>query len=301
MKILVTGIRGQVGQVFLNAFGDDFEIVGLSREEGNFKNIEIMNWPSDKKSFKNLLEDLDITHIVHLAGQSSVSFSFNSPKETYESNVILTNKIINAIENSKTKPYLYVALSSEMYGASSRLPITSKTPVNPISPYGFSKAIVKYNIDYHRMYNNLKIGGGITFNHESEFRDNRFFLKSLIHQSINVKKGIQEKVILGNLSVARDFSDAYDVCSAIKKFLELKYNGNLVICSGKAISLKKIQEYVFNRLHLNSCDLINSSELFRENEIMCNYGDISEMKEILKWEPKSDIYSVIERIIERAL
>ncbi|MDB4167638.1 GDP-mannose 4,6-dehydratase [Polaribacter sp.] len=301
MIILITGITGQVGKVFVNIIKpNDNKIIGLTRDINNssLPGVDLYLWPKNKNEFSKFILDKKITHIVHLAGQSSVSSSFEEPSKTFNSNVILTNLILSSLESIKNPPFVYVALSSEMFGNPKSLPIREDTERNPTSPYAHSKSIVYDMISYYRKYSNIEICGGITFNHESEFRDNRFFLKSLIQQSLNVYKGKSNKVVLGNLSVSRDFSDANDVVKAIYMILKNKKNKNFIICSGKSITLKDIQEYVFNRLRLPEEVLDISPSLIRNLEIKRNYGDSSKIKEELGWCPESSIFKVIDRIID---
>jgi GDPmannose 4,6-dehydratase len=103
-----------------------------------------------------------------------------------------------------------------MYGRVKSMPIALETPMHPISPYGVSNFMIT---TYRESYD-LFVCNGVLFNHESYLRSNNFFVKKVIRDSISIKNGKLDKLIVGNLNVKRDFGYAPKYVEAMWKILQ---------------------------------------------------------------------------------
>ena len=103
---------------------------------------------------------------------------------------------------------------------------------------------------------------------------------------------------MGNLNVARDFSDVRDVVRAYRMVLESDDCSQIYnICSGKATSLKSILEYITS-LSEQPVDVDVNQKLIRpvENDIIC--GDHSKITNQLRWNPEIDIKDTIKELFD---
>ena len=181
------------------------------------------------------------------------------------------------------------------------MPINIKTTMQPISPYGVSKMASYYMAKTFRHCFKLFICNGILFNHESFLRNKNYFIKKIIRDSIEIKNGKLDKLVVGNLDLKRDFGFAPKYIEAMWKILQQQTPCDILICSGKPVVLRDIVEYVFNKLHINKNLIFESKELFRLNEIYEIYGDNSDAKKKLDWQYDLSFYDVLDVLIKEEI
>ena len=217
-KALICGISGQDG-AYLSQFllNKKYEVCGASRDAqisafGNLKYLgidkQISFYSMALNDFRSVLQVLTKVHpdeIYNLAGQSSVGLSFELPVETLESISVGTLNLLEAIRFLNMPIKLYNAGSSEIFGNTNGLQADETTPFRPRSPYAVAKAAAFWEVANYREAYNLFTCTGILFNHESPLRPERFVTQTIVKAACRIASGIEEKLQLGNISVARDW------------------------------------------------------------------------------------------------
>ena len=311
---IITGISGQDGPYLAKLLLEkNYKVVGTVRSYrcANSKNFEYLGIEKDV-----MLEELDLLdmanviriiqkhkpdEIYNLAAQSSVGLSFDQPLGTFSFNTTSVNNLLESIRLFSPLTKLYQASSSEMYGRVKTMPIGLETPMHPISPYGVSKMASYFMITTYRESYNLFVCNGVLFNHESYLRSNNFFVKKVIRDSIAIRNGKLDKLIVGNLNVKRDFGYAPKYVEAMWKILQSNKADDFIICSGKSILLKDIVEYVFEKLGLDKNLIVENRDFFRPNEIEEIYGDNSKAKKDLNWEYDFSFFDVLDILIDEEI
>ncbi len=150
---------------------------------------------------------------------------------------------------------------------------------------------------YREIYH-LNSATGILFNHESPLRDERFVIKKIINTSIKIKKGMKEKLILGDITIKRDWGYAEEYVEAMQLINRSKSNKDYIVCTGKSHSLQSIIATIFRKLELNWNDHIEiSKDLYRSNEIDKSSGNPESINKDLGWKAKVNIDEVIQKLI----
>jgi len=311
---IITGISGQDGPYLAKLLLEKgYKVIGTLRSYrcANNKSFEYLGIEKDL-----ILEELDLLdmanviriiqkykpdEIYNLAAQSSVGLSFDQPMGTFSFNTTSVNNLLESIRLFSPTTKLYQASSSEMYGRVKTLPISLETPMNPISPYGVSKMASYFMVKTYREAYDLFACNGVLFNHESYLRSNNFFVKKVIRDSIAIKNGKLDKLIIGNLNVKRDFGYAPKYVEAMWKMLQLDKADDFIICSGKSILLRDIVEYVFEKLGLDKSLIVENKDFFRPNEIEEIYGDNSKAKKYLKWDYEISFFDVLDILIDEEM
>lgn len=152
MRILITGITGFVGShlaeylLNLNAGQQIYGICRWRSPKDNLADIyhKIVLLEADLLDLSALvrvMKEIKPSIIFHLAAQSYVLTSFNSPIQTLWSNVIGTANLLEAIRIMEIDPVIHICSSSEVYGQVSEkdVPIKETCPFRPASPYAVSK------------------------------------------------------------------------------------------------------------------------------------------------------------------
>ena len=88
-----------------------------------------------------------------------------------------------------------------------------------LNPYGCVK-VFGYNIVRHyRFAHNLFACNGILFNHESPRRGPNFVTNKVVKSAVEIKKGLKDKLLLGNLHAYRDWGHSKDYVRAMHMIL----------------------------------------------------------------------------------
>ncbi|MBU1927527.1 GDP-mannose 4,6-dehydratase [bacterium] len=311
---IITGISGQDGPYLAKLLLEKgYKVVGTVRSYrcANNKNFEYLGIEKEVK-----LEELDLLdmanviriiqkykpdEIYNLAAQSSVGLSFDQPLGTFSFNTTSVNNLLESIRLFSPSTKLYQASSSEMYGRVKTMPISLETPMHPISPYGVSKMASYFMVTTYRESYDLFVCNGVLFNHESYLRSNNFFVKKVIRDSIAIKNGKLDKLVVGNLNVKRDFGYAPKYVEAMWKMMQLDQADDFIICSGESILLRDIVEYIFTKMDIDKSLIIEDKSLLRPNEIEDIYGDNTKAKEILDWDYDYSFFKILDLLIDEEI
>lgn len=314
-KALIIGISGQDGS-YLAEFllNKNYEVYGTSRDAdlstfSGLKKLGIYNKVKlssmsliDFRSVMQTILQIVPDEIYNLAGQSSVGLSFLQPVETLESISIGTLNILEVLRFHKLPTRFYNASSSECFGDTKGKSANEETPFMPRSPYAVAKATAFWQVANYREAYNLFACSGVLFNHESPLRPKRFVTKKIVESVCGIAKGKQEKLVLGNVSIKRDWGWAPDFVEAMYLILQQDKPEDFVIATGKNLSLEEFVEKAFSYFNLNYRDYTTyDNSLFRPSDISESLGDPSKAAKILKWKAKYLADDVIKMMIEHQL
>jgi GDPmannose 4,6-dehydratase len=311
---IISGISGQDG-AYLSALllKNNYRVIGLIRNKqqtslqglaylGISENIELITCDLlDKQSLISIIEKYEPDEIYNLAAQSSVSVSFEKPIATFEFNTISVFNFLEAIKTINPKIKFYQASSSEMCGKVNQLPITENSILHPLSPYATSKVAAHFTCINYREGYGMYVACGILFNHESYLRSENFFVKKVLQQSINISRGKQDIIEVGNIDIKRDFGYSPQYVEAMYKMLQQENASDYLVCSGQSISLREIIYYVFDALSIPKDKCIVNPKLYRPNEILDIYGDNTKAKNELNWQYEYSFYQVLDLLLAEEL
>ncbi|MFH1461685.1 MAG: GDP-mannose 4,6-dehydratase [bacterium] len=309
---LITGITGQDGAYLSKLLLEkDYKIFGFVRSNDDYSKLEflkikekiifvqvdLLNFDAVKSNIDKIKSD----EIYNFAAQSSVGLSYKEPYNTINFNFNSTLNLLETIRISNLKIKMFQASSSEMYGKQENLPITEDSKFNPLNPYAMSKALSHQICEQYRNTYNLYVSCGIMFNHESVLRGDNFFVKKVIRESLEIKNGKREFLVVGNLNTKRDFGFAPEYVKAMWLMLQQDRADDFVIASGQSISLQDIVYYVFDKLEISRDKIKVDKSLLRPVEVEDSYGDASKAKRVLGWEYEINFYQVLDLLMEEEL
>src|SRR6202521_3803877 len=216
---MVTGAEGFIGShlvKFLQAKA--WKVVGGYQMKGSNSFPKLANLRfvqcdlRDRKQVAQLLKRYQPTHVFHLGAQSLPTVSWTDPVGTFESNIMGSLHVFEAVRHMNRSPIVVSACSSAEYGhvPAAAIPVGEEQTLRPLHPYGISKVCLdllarEYFLDYKIPAVNLRLfnttGPGKTDDAPSDF----------VRQLVRIKKGLQEPVIeVGNLKPRRAFLDVQD-------------------------------------------------------------------------------------------
>lgn len=316
-KAFITGITGQDGSYlaeFLLQKG--YEVHGLIRRSSsistgridniyNHENLKLHYGDlSDAGRLTTLLAIILPDEVYNLGAQSHVKVSFDMPEYSMDIDATGTLRLLEAIRAvglEKTCKF-YQASSSEMYGKVVEIPQTEKTPFYPRSPYGCAKVASYWlTVNYRESYDMFACNG-ILFNHESPRRGETFVTRKITRAATRIKLGLQDELVLGNLSASRDWGFASDYVEAMWLMLQHDKPDDYVVATGETHSVQEFCDLVFTKLDLDYNKYVRIDEkYYRPAEVDILLGDPTKAKQQLGWSPKFSFNGLIDMMIESDL
>jgi GDPmannose 4,6-dehydratase len=313
-KTLMTGISGQDGSYlaeFLLEKG--YEVHGILRrvalDDQQKRLNRINNIFSEVHLHSASLESYGVLHNVidavrldecyHLAAQTFVSYSFEDEFSTLNSNINGTLNMLNAIKDRVPSCRFYFAGSSEMYGEVEEIPQTENTRFHPRSPYGISK-VVGFDLtrNFRESYG-IFACNGILFNHESPRRGFEFVTRKITDKVAQIKCGLANELILGNLDAKRDWGYAKDYVKAMWLMLQQETPDDYVIATGETHTVREFAEIAFDCVGLDYKKYVKIDQnLYRPAEVNILLGDASKSKQKLGWQPEVKFAALVKLMVE---
>lgn len=235
-KILITGVTGFTGRYLaekLAAAGR--EIHGTIHGEADAVVPGVSQLHSvdigDPEAVARLVSELRPQQVVHLAAISFVAHS--DVREMYRTNVLGTRNLLDALARHTSPEAVILASSANIYGNAREGILDEGVPPAPANDYGVTKAASEL---IARQYSGrVPLIVARPFNYTGRGQSPKFLIAKIVD---HVRRRVPE-IELGNLDVARDFSDVRGVVDAYARLLDAPaaVGGTFNICSGRATSL----------------------------------------------------------------
>jgi GDP-4-dehydro-6-deoxy-D-mannose reductase len=291
---LVTGAEGFIGShmvKFLSAKG--WNVAGLHflngiSHSGKLKNIEFAQCDlRNGQRVTQIVSKYQPTHIFHFAAQSFPTVSWADPVYTFDTNIMGSLYLFEAVRHLRRRPAIVSACSSAEYGnvPASAIPVTEEQPLKPLHPYGISKVCLdllarEYFLDFAVPALNVRLfnttGPGKTNDAPSDF----------VRQLVAIKKGLQQPVIeVGNLKPYRAFLDVSDTVrgfylAAMKGKRGESYN----LCATKTHRIEDVLRTAI-RLSAVSPEIRQAPRLMRPSDEKIIFGSTRKIRRDTGWKP----------------
>lgn len=288
-----------------------YRVVGTSRDAAmsSFTNLSrlgvrdrmtiMSSTLTDFRSLIRVLLEVEPDEIYNLSGQSSVGLSFEQPAEALESVAFGTLNLLEAIRMLKRPARFYNASSSECFGEILGEPADEGTPFRPRSPYGVAKAAAFWQVSSYREAYGLYACSGILFNHESPLRPERFVTQKVVAAACRIAAGSKERLVLGDLSVRRDWGWAPEYVEAMWRMLQQDKPTDYVICTGETNPLSAFVEEAFAAVGLRAADHVDQDpKLFRPADLRSSVGSPAKARDELGWVAKLKMRDVVRAMVD---
>ena len=242
LKLLITGGLGFIGSSLVDSLTKrNHKIKILTKtlsKKDNIKNsrkkveIEKINLTNFKR-LGHIIEKFKPNVIIHLAGNTSHSKSFEKPLDDIESNSKTTLFMLEKIKELGLSCKFVLGSTFIVIGKPTKLPVTEDTPCNPTTIYGTNRLASEHFCRiYHDVYGLDTVIFRITnsYGPREQVIPTKNAVNFLIHEALYRKK----ISIYNKGKFFRDFIYIDDVVSAINVILKKGRSGELYwISSGK--------------------------------------------------------------------
>jgi GDPmannose 4,6-dehydratase len=313
-KALVFGISGQDGSYLAELLlENDYEVYGMVRrnsvpehQDTRLDHLsglitteygDLLDTGSIDKMIKNIQPD----EIYNLAAQSHVGISSEIPRFTIQVNTLGALNVLESCRVNCPTARFYQASSSEMFGNCVDKDGFQRetTLMHPVSPYGCSKLFAYSLVRHYRRAYKMFVCNGILFNHESPRRGSNFVTQKVAKAAVEIKLGLRDKLVLGNLDTHRDWSHAKDMVRGMHMIMNHSEPDDIVLASMQAHSIRDLCIYAFKKLGLDYQKyVVQDAKYMRPEELKFLKGDSTKARTILKWQPEYTFETLLDDMVD---
>ena len=314
-RALITGITGQDGAYLSRLLLDKgYRVYGLVarrsrealwrlRELGVEQDVTLLTGDvTDISWLLRALEEAEPAEFYNFAAQSLVTKSWDLPTVTAQVTGMAVVNALEAIRCTDPKVRFYQASSSEIFGTASQPVLDEATAFHPRSPYGAAKAFAHWLTVNYRESHGLHASSGILFNHESPLRGTEFVTRKITLAAARIRRGLQQKLPLGNLEAKRDWGFAGDYVDAIWRMLQQDVADDYVIATGRATSVREFCRLAFAHAGLDYERHVEiDPSLLRPADIGALLGNAAKAKRALGWSSRTSLEALVAMMVEADL
>jgi len=244
---------------------------------------------ADPFSMDRLIGGVKPDRIFHLAAQSYVPGSQNSPAATLQLNIMGELNILEAVRIHRVDPLIQIAGSSEEYGLvyPHEVPIKETNPLRPLSPYAVSKVAQEMLALQYFWSHNIKTIVTRGFNHAGPRRGHVFFTSQFAKQIAEIEKGLKPPILyVGDLTSKRDLTDVRDIVRAYWLALEKGEPGEAYnVGSGVTREVGEVLKMMLGMTNAE-IEVKEDPARFRPSDVKLLLADVSKFKALTGWEPR---------------
>ncbi|MEO0073544.1 MAG: GDP-mannose 4,6-dehydratase, partial [candidate division WOR-3 bacterium] len=264
--ILVTGGCGFIGSNFIRYWFDrhpDWRILNLDllTYAGSPDNIpdRILGDRDRYEFWYGNIGNPDLTSalvsrsqlVVHFAAESHVARSLYDNRVFFETDVLGTHAVANAVVKHKDTVELFVHIStSEVYGTAVTEPMTEEHPLNPMSPYAAAKAGAD-----RLVYSYIQTYGipATIIRPFNQYGPNQHLEKAVPRFVTCALRG-RPLELHGGGAASRDWMFVEDLCRRIEQVIYRRDRevGEIInIGSGEAVSVRDVARTILRLLNMS--------------------------------------------------
>lgn len=278
-RTLVTGAAGFTGRYLAHALAErGHEVHGLVHmHEPELADIVRAHEAdlTDQDALQKVVAEVRPDHVVHLAAIAFVAHG--DIEQMYRTNVVGTRQLLDALAESPATPSsVLIASSANIYGNAREGVLDESVPPAPANDYGVSKVATEYVAQLYA--SRLPITVLRPFNYTGRGQSIDFLLPKIVAHA----RARAPVIELGNLDVARDFSDVRTVAAAYAKLLTepAAVGETFNICSGRAVSLREVVEMV-SELSGHPLEVSVNPAFVRANEVRTLCGSPDKLEKVI--------------------
>ncbi|MBA7559308.1 GDP-6-deoxy-D-mannose reductase [subsurface metagenome] len=296
MRILITGIAGFAGRHLTTYLTteDNHEILGIDL---NFKNFNSDNYSgkielleadlTDRQRIFSIIKKFKPQQVYHLAAQSSVSYSWENPVETFRINVFGGINILEGLKNFCPCCKILMVCTAEEYGEidNEDKAIDENFRIYPQNPYAISKSALDFFSSVYYGAYKLPVYISRSFNHIGPGQSERFVVSDFARQIALIESGSQHPVIsVGNLQSQRDFLDVRDAVKAYNYIINKGSEGQVYnVCSGQKQKISDLLDILVSLSTRSDIKVKVDRSKLRAIDVKIMYGDNSKLKARTGW------------------
>lgn len=316
-KILVTGGAGYIGSHVVRQLGEAGEDVVIldnlttGIEDAVLFGELIIGDTGDKACVEKILQEHNISTVMHFAAHTIVPESVTNPLKYYGNNTCSTRNLLECCQKYGVNQFVFSSTAA-VYGEPEELPVTEETPTAPINAYGTSKLMSEMMMRDLAFATDFKYVALRYFNvagsdPESRIGQNTPNATLLIKVAVEVAIGKRPGISIFGTDYPtpdgtgiRDYIHVEDLASAHLKALEYlrkpESDSITLNCGyGHGFSVREVLDTVQK---INGAPIQITEEPRRAGDPPELIANASKVRQILDWKPE---YDNLEMIVQSSL
>lgn len=296
-RVLITGANGFTGEHMAERLArDGHELFSLAHHSNEPASPHVSAaWAADLRdlpALTGILAELRPERVVHLAAIANVAHGDAS--ELYSSNIVGTRNLLQALCASGTAPEaVLIASSANIYGNRREGVLTEDMAPAPANDYGVTKVACELLAQVYA--DRLPIITVRPFNYTGRGQSEDFLIPKIIAHVRNRAPVIE----LGNIHVARDFSDVRAVVDAYARLLDspAAIGQTLNVCSGQARSLGEVLDLA-ERISGHHLEVRVNPDFVRSDEVKSLCGSRVRLEGVIGPVPMPDLAETVTWMLD---
>src|SRR5947209_1573033 len=305
MRALITGVGGFVGRhlvAHLLEEGDNVCGLGRAADVSGIGSIGVFQADlSDRSAVTRVIREAQPEAVYHLAAQSSPAESLADPWATIGNNLLAQINLFEALLSSGQRPRVLVIGSSDEYGKvePEDVPTHEDVPLRPTTPYAVSKVGQDVMGFQYFAQHGLPVVRVRPFNHTGPGQDARFVMPSFARQLAEIEQGEREPVLrVGNLDVARDFTDVRDMVCAYRLALVAGVPGDVYnLGRGRSVRLTDMVDELISLCRVPVQTRVDQT-LLRPSDVPRQEADTRKFTALTGWQPRIAWHTTLRDTLE---
>lgn len=297
LKALITGVDGFTGRylaIELQRAG--YEVFGLvykplAEDIPGVKSVYACDL-CDMANLSRIVAEIQPDVVAHLAAIAFVAHG--DVDAIYQTNLLGARNLLESLVClNKPLRSVLIASSANIYGNTAGGVLDENTPPSPANDYAVSKLAMEYMAKLYQ--SRLPITIVRPFNYTGVGQSESFLLPKIVNH-IRRKASVIE---LGNLHVARDFSDVRMVVQYYRRLLEspAAVGETFNVCSGQAYTLDEVLAMVRTLADYNFEVRVNPA-FVRANEVKILIGNRSKLDALVGSVANIELIDTLRWMIE---
>jgi GDP-4-dehydro-6-deoxy-D-mannose reductase len=226
-----------------------------------------------------------------------VGDSWSHVHDTFEGNVLTTQRLFESVRKLGLKPRVLVTGSAMIYKPIDRL-ITENDALASTSPYATSKLAQEMLSERAWTDDGIPVLIARAFNHVGPRQAPAFVAPSIARQIALIEAGRMPPVLsVGNLAPKRELTDVRDTACAYRSMMAsakpgIPYN----VCTGKPFSIQHLLDLFLSRARV-PIRIEQDPAKFRANDHPLLAGDGGRLKRDTGWEPKIPLEQTVDDLL----
>ena len=311
--ICITGAGGYIGSALIDRLKNYSvkKIIRVSRKKLTHKE-NLDDWILDLNKFDSWLKIVDQSDIIfHLAGNTSIRFAEQNPKNSLTSEVLPINNLVRASRQLQLIPRVIYTSTATIYGLTEDLPISESFPPAPVTCYDSNKLYAEKQLEIASMANtinavSLRLANvyGPSSNESSAF--DRGILSKIVKMSFESK----EISLYGSGKYIRDYIYIDDVVKAlinvsVVNYSVIRQNSKAVlnVSSGRGVQIKTVFNLITKEVGKITGENLKIKNIPWPNEVSeiekRNFiGSAELLKSLTGWAAKTSLEEGIKSLVD---
>ena len=274
-RALVTGLRGFTGEYMARELAEaGYRVFGTATPGDTAPGADVFAVDlCDRAAVAAMVEEIQPDVVVHLAGIAFVGHG--DAEQIYRVNVAGTRNVLEALASLRKRPSaVLLASSANIYGNASVPFIDEQVAPAPANDYAVSKLAMEYMA---RLWmDRLPIIIARPFNYTGVGQSENFLLPKIVSHF----RRKAETIELGNLAIARDFSDVRMVAWSYRRLLAAAPAGQAFnICSGRSQTLAGVID-MMSEIAGYRIEVRVNPAFVRANDVLTLTGDNAKLASV---------------------